>query len=108
MNYTYARCNSCGWRADATEEHPAAELLAAHAAECPFELRQLLVPMWSVSWPWYHSDESVAHRRGEGPPPPFGLEMSWQPVGSHSTLSPFGTGMDPKKWHLFPPLYGHD
>ena len=104
MTYSYAYC-VCGWQMDVTDE-PAAELLAKHCPECQYPERALLVPMWSVAWPYYHSDESVAWRAG-GPAPPFGLEMAWRAPGSHSLgdpFDPFKHGGMAKEWYLFAAL----
>jgi len=104
---TYARCNACGWQwEDEDEGRPnanatAARFLCEHVHECP-EANPLMVPMWSVSHPWYWSDASVAYREGNGPMPDYGYEACWRPVGSHSTKSPFGPGGSEKTWHLFP------
>lgn len=102
LRYAYALCNACGWREAATSEHPAEELLAQHPGECPSPERYLRVAMWSVAWPYYHSEASVAWRAG-GPDPPFGLEMEWRVPGSHSTRSPsrHDHGGMAKEWYVF-------
>jgi hypothetical protein len=103
VTYTFARC-VCGYREDATDERPAGVILRQHIPGCRYEQRELLVPMWSVAWPWYNSEESVAWRAG-GPEPPFGLEMTWRAIGSHDLGDPFSLtkhGGMAKEWYLFP------
>jgi len=99
--YAYAKC-SCGWNEDASAEHPAAELIAAHVCSCQHPMRAIQVPMWSVAWPYYWATEE-AKAKGEERPP-FGLEMDWRPVGTHSTGDPSESlmGWHAKMWWLLP------
>ncbi len=101
MIYAYATCE-CGWREDATDVYPAEFLLNKHRSECRSNARFLNIPMWSIAWPYYHSEQSVAWRAG-GPTPPFGLEMAWRVPGSHSTRGPsvYDHGGMEKRWYLF-------
>jgi hypothetical protein len=102
MTYHYAKC-ICGYFEHASDENSAAKLLAAHVPNCDHPERYLLVPMWSIAWPYYHSEGALRWREG-GPRPEFGLEMSWRVSGSHSLndpFSPYSHGGMAKEWYLF-------
>lgn len=92
MEYGYARCE-CGWYCPVEDMH-AAQAAAKHVEECGHPMRELLVPMWSVEHPWYHSPTRDSDR--------YGIGIYWRPVGSHSIGSPFGHGGTAKTYHLFP------
>lgn len=99
IGLAYACC-SCGWREDVGEDGSAHRLIAEHRDVCEDERRFLLVPMWSVAWPYYWEQE---RRREAGEDPlPFGLEMDYRVVGSHTaSAKPYPTGGDAKEWFLF-------
>lgn len=89
MTYEFARCE-CGWIEQTTEPGMA---IKDHVSECQLPLRSLLVPMWSVAWPRYLTPEEEKK---------WGIEMSWRSRGSDSEFVAVVSGMDAKRWHLFP------
>lgn len=91
----YIACQ-CGLHRDLTDSENADALLFDHISECPIAQPRILLPMWSIAWPWYWGvkDGIVAADY-------FGLEMAWRPVGSDSPYREISTGGDPKAWHLF-------
>lgn len=94
--YKYVACQ-CGWRDDVAEDDDAGTMLEAHIPDCPQASPALLVPMWSIAWPYYWAVQD-----GTIPTDHFGLEMAWRPVGSQTTNPrAYSTGMDAKEWHLF-------
>ena len=98
LRYKYAHCQGCGWRAEPREGETTAGLLAAHVKDCPYEIRDVMVPMWSVAWPYYWGVQ-----RGEIAADWYGLEMAWRPAGTNDTSYPrFTTGDSEKQWFLFP------
>jgi hypothetical protein len=97
--YKYARCNSCGWHVAVgdTTTKSLAEHLRDHVGDCLSEARHLMVPMWSVAWPYYW-----AVQNGTLPADHFGLEMEWRVAGSHTVHQrSVSIGSDPKEWFLF-------
>lgn len=103
--YEFAVCRSCDWSEDVdpSGSRTAAELLAAHVPECPTEMRGLTVPMWSIAWPYYWDEREIAHRERLSSGAPYGLEMAWRAVGSHTQRFGQIVGSSEKPWYLFPP-----
>lgn len=103
---TYAKCYGCDFYYEITEGIgvPPAQMAADHVANTQHPLQALLVPMWSVEWPYYWSAGAEAARKGEGPEPPFGIGIYFRPVNSESPpdLNPLGIGSGAKTYHLFP------
>ena len=76
-------------------------MLRDHISECPFEGKELYVPMWSVAWPYYHDEREEAYRRGDGNGAPYGLLMSWRPAGTHTLRYSGLTSTSEQPWWLF-------